>query len=56
MTGPPAMRVSLLASAILLPFLIASMVGSKPAQPTMPVTTTFASSSVATALTPSAPA
>ena len=54
-TGPPAMRVSLLASAKRLPFLMASMVGSSPAQPTMPVTTTFASSSVATASTPSAP-
>mmetsp|Transcript_27927 Transcript_27927/g.65007 ORF Transcript_27927/g.65007 Transcript_27927/m.65007 type:complete len:276 (-) Transcript_27927:124-951(-) len=54
-TGPPAMRVSLFASAIRFFFLIASMVGKRPAQPTMPVTTTPASSSVATALTPSAP-
>ena len=42
MTGPPAMRVSLLASAMRLPSLMASMVGSRPAQPTIPVTTTFA--------------
>mmetsp|Transcript_72584 Transcript_72584/g.146089 ORF Transcript_72584/g.146089 Transcript_72584/m.146089 type:complete len:260 (+) Transcript_72584:814-1593(+) len=54
-TGPPAMRVSLLAKAMRLPFLMASMVGSKPAHPTIPVTTTLASSSVATMFTPSAP-
>lgn len=34
--GPPAMRVSLLARAMVFFFLIASTVGSSPAQPTMP--------------------
>ena len=34
--GPPAMRVSLFASAMVFFFLIASTVGSNPAQPTIP--------------------
>lgn len=34
--GPPAIRVSLLARAMVLLFLIASTVGSSPAQPTIP--------------------
>lgn len=45
--GPPEMRVSLLAKAMVFFFLMASTVGSKPAQPTMPVTTTSAFFSVA---------
>lgn len=36
--GPPAIRVSLFASAMVFFFLIASTVGSSPAQPTMPST------------------
>lgn len=35
-TGPPAMRVSLLASAMSLPALMAATVGNKPAHPTIP--------------------
>mmetsp|Transcript_8414 Transcript_8414/g.20591 ORF Transcript_8414/g.20591 Transcript_8414/m.20591 type:complete len:236 (+) Transcript_8414:898-1605(+) len=54
-TGPAAMRVSLLASATSLPFSIAAMVGSSPAQPTMPVTTMSAWSILATSQTPSIP-
>ena len=51
--GPPAMSVSLFASAMSLPALIASTVGSSPAQPTMPVTTTSASGRAAAAAGPS---
>mmetsp|Transcript_10083 Transcript_10083/g.26131 ORF Transcript_10083/g.26131 Transcript_10083/m.26131 type:complete len:222 (-) Transcript_10083:109-774(-) len=55
MIGPPLIRVSLLASAIVRPSLIASMVGSRPATPTTPVTTVSAPSAVATAVCPSGP-
>mmetsp|Transcript_33644 Transcript_33644/g.43190 ORF Transcript_33644/g.43190 Transcript_33644/m.43190 type:complete len:230 (-) Transcript_33644:252-941(-) len=56
MMGPPAIRVSLLARAISLPPLMASMVGRRPAHPTIPVTTVSASSTAATAQIPSFPA
>jgi len=39
----PTIKVSLFAKAISLPASIAAMVGSKPAQPTIPVTTVSAS-------------
>mmetsp|Transcript_21499 Transcript_21499/g.43545 ORF Transcript_21499/g.43545 Transcript_21499/m.43545 type:complete len:262 (-) Transcript_21499:120-905(-) len=54
-TGPPAISVSLFASAIVRPSLMASMVGSRPAQPTTPVTTVSAPGATATAVCPSEP-
>ena len=45
----------MLASAIFFPALIADIVGIKPAQPTIPVTTVSALSHAATALIPSFP-
>mmetsp|Transcript_32753 Transcript_32753/g.64896 ORF Transcript_32753/g.64896 Transcript_32753/m.64896 type:complete len:326 (-) Transcript_32753:120-1097(-) len=54
-TGPPLISVSLLASAMSLPSLIASMVGSRPAAPTIPVTTVSAPAAVAAATVPSSP-
>ena len=42
-TGAPAIKVSLFAKAISLPASIAAIVGSNPAQPTIPVTTVSAS-------------
>mmetsp|Transcript_2138 Transcript_2138/g.4924 ORF Transcript_2138/g.4924 Transcript_2138/m.4924 type:complete len:278 (-) Transcript_2138:96-929(-) len=54
-TGPPLMRVSLFASAMSFPALIASTVGRRPAQPTMPVTTTSASPYLATSAMPDSP-
>mmetsp|Transcript_10264 Transcript_10264/g.15456 ORF Transcript_10264/g.15456 Transcript_10264/m.15456 type:complete len:204 (-) Transcript_10264:288-899(-) len=54
-TGPPAMRVSLFARAMVFPFLMASMVGRRPAQPTIPVTTVSAELALATAQFPSWP-
>lgn len=55
MTGPPEMSVSLLASAIVRPSLIASIVGSSPATPTTPVTTVSAPGATAAAIWPSGP-
>mmetsp|Transcript_1093 Transcript_1093/g.3085 ORF Transcript_1093/g.3085 Transcript_1093/m.3085 type:complete len:224 (-) Transcript_1093:89-760(-) len=55
MMGPPAMSVSLLARAMVRPSLMASIVGSRPAQPTTPVTTVSAPSATATAVWPSGP-
>ena len=55
MTGPPLMRVSLLARAMSFFNLIASMVGSSPAAPTIPVTTVSAESMVEHARIPSSP-
>mmetsp|Transcript_28994 Transcript_28994/g.47873 ORF Transcript_28994/g.47873 Transcript_28994/m.47873 type:complete len:235 (+) Transcript_28994:417-1121(+) len=54
-TGPPLIRVSLLARAMSLPSLIASIVGLRPAAPTMPVTTVSAVSTVEQARIPSSP-
>ena len=45
--GPPEIKVSLFAKAIVFLALMASTVGTRPAQPTMPVTTTSAFFSVA---------
>mmetsp|Transcript_48526 Transcript_48526/g.103269 ORF Transcript_48526/g.103269 Transcript_48526/m.103269 type:complete len:328 (+) Transcript_48526:761-1744(+) len=55
MTGPPDMSVSLFARAMSFPSLIASMVGRRPAAPTMPVTTVSAEPTVAASTIPSAP-
>mmetsp|Transcript_16795 Transcript_16795/g.23777 ORF Transcript_16795/g.23777 Transcript_16795/m.23777 type:complete len:223 (+) Transcript_16795:792-1460(+) len=55
MTGPPLMRVSLFARAMSFPSLIASMVGSSPAAPTIPVTTVSAEETVAASTIPSCP-
>mmetsp|Transcript_34297 Transcript_34297/g.52674 ORF Transcript_34297/g.52674 Transcript_34297/m.52674 type:complete len:222 (-) Transcript_34297:249-914(-) len=54
-TGPPLIRVSLLAKAISLRNLMASMVGLSPAAPTIPVTTVSAVSMVAACRIPSSP-
>ena len=55
-TGPAAIKVSLFANAISLPAFIAESVGSRPAQPTIPVTTRSALSHEAATLRPSVPA
>mmetsp|Transcript_210 Transcript_210/g.921 ORF Transcript_210/g.921 Transcript_210/m.921 type:complete len:232 (-) Transcript_210:136-831(-) len=55
MWGPPAISVSLFASAMSLPALMASTVGCRPAQPTMPVTTVLHSEWRATSMAPSSP-
>ena len=55
MTGPPLINVSLLAKAISLPSLIASIVGNRPAAPTIPVTTVSADDTVAASTIPSGP-
>ena len=55
MTGPPAISVSLFASAIVRPSLIASIVGKRPATPTTPVTTVSAPGATAAAIWPSGP-
>ncbi len=55
MTGPPLMRVSLFARAMSFFNLMASMVGSSPAAPTIPVTTVSAESIVEQAKIPSSP-
>mmetsp|Transcript_20471 Transcript_20471/g.30325 ORF Transcript_20471/g.30325 Transcript_20471/m.30325 type:complete len:213 (-) Transcript_20471:206-844(-) len=54
-TGPPLISVSLFAKAISFLSLMASMVGSRPAAPTIPVTTVSAESTVAAARIPSSP-
>ena len=54
-TGPAAISVSLLARARSLPARIAARVGSRPAQPTMPVTTSSALDQAATSQIPSRP-
>ena len=54
MTGPPAISVSLFASAIVRPSLIASIVGKRPATPTTPVTVS-APGATAAAIWPSGP-
>ena len=54
-TGPAAIRVSLLARARSLPARIAARVGSRPAQPTMPVTTKSAVGQAAATQRPSGP-
>mmetsp|Transcript_58805 Transcript_58805/g.143844 ORF Transcript_58805/g.143844 Transcript_58805/m.143844 type:complete len:232 (+) Transcript_58805:1054-1749(+) len=55
MTGPPLINVSLLANAISFLSLMASIVGWRPAAPTIPVTTVSAESTVAQARIPSSP-
>ena len=54
-TDPAAINVSLLASAIFLPALIADIVGISPAHPTIPVITVSAESHAATELIASRP-
>mmetsp|Transcript_7769 Transcript_7769/g.19276 ORF Transcript_7769/g.19276 Transcript_7769/m.19276 type:complete len:230 (+) Transcript_7769:969-1658(+) len=53
--GPPAMSVSLLARQMSFLALMAATVGSRPAHPTMPVTTASASLWRATSTAPSSP-
>mmetsp|Transcript_46879 Transcript_46879/g.135082 ORF Transcript_46879/g.135082 Transcript_46879/m.135082 type:complete len:217 (-) Transcript_46879:324-974(-) len=54
-TGPPLIKVSLFAKAISFFNLIASIVGFRPAAPTIPVTTVSALSMVEAARIPSSP-
>ena len=54
-TGPPEISVSLLARAMSFLALMAAIVGSKPADPTIPVTTMSQLGRVAHATRPSAP-